>query len=117
MEPSLLYLLVIADLSWAGSPARGSENRATGRRGRGRRKLGPVKVWPFHWLLWEVGDTTKAAGLDVAMDLKACAPARRRRRAEDNGFILVLLITGCAVGRLTWQQNEELAEAGGGETS
>lgn len=38
-------------------------------------------------------------------------------RGDNEGFILGLSITGCTVGRLVWQQNVELAEAGGGETS
>lgn len=49
--------------------------------------------------------------------MSACTAAQRRWKAEDSDFILVLLITGCTVGRLIWQQNMELAEAGGGKTS
>lgn len=63
----------------------------------------------------EVGDTPEALA-DVAINLKECT--RRRWRVEDSDdFIGGLLITGCAVGRLIWQQNVGLAGAGGGETS
>lgn len=36
---------------------------------------------------------------------------------DQDDLIWGLLITGCTVGRWIWQQNVELAEAGGGETS
>lgn len=66
---------------------------------------------------WDGGgirDTLEASGLGVAIP----AAAWRQWRAGDNdGFILGQLIPGCTVGRLIWQQNVELAEAGGGETS
>lgn len=61
-----------------------------------------------------MSETPDASGLGVEIP----AAAWRWWRAGDNeGFILGLSITGWTVGRLIWQQNVELAEAGGGETS
>lgn len=63
----------------------------------------------------EVRDTPEGLA-DVTITRKELT--RRRWRAGDNAdFIWGLLITGCAIGRLIWQQNVRLAGAGGGETS
>lgn len=75
------------------------------KAGQMERKEGMEENWErpscriYTYWFWEVRDTPEASGPDVAIDLKKCSVARRRWREEDNDFILVLLITGCACCR------------------
>lgn len=69
------------------------------------RRVGMEENWErpscriYTYSFWEVRDTPEASGPDVAINLKKCSAARRRWREEDNDFILVQLITGCACCR------------------